>query len=309
LHELSAFEPDHATYERRLGRGLGVAIGLTCSSLVAVLTALGSDTDGEWLLVVVVGGAAFALAYGAAVTGSRSLSILAPIDWRARLTSAGRGFGLNLLIAAGLSLALVGALSVPGGSASFQALAPIIGVFGVPIALGGGLLGFVRPGTVAMSSDPPRRLIGRQPTDVLREARTAAVRTVAATVLTFAIVLALTLLVLDVMDAGLLGSVLSQFLFIAGLVVFPAALVVGGREFRPLFTHYWIRRDLARRGCIPRRLPEFLAWCTLPERGWLRASDAYEFRHRQLLEYLAGATEPDHGPPSDAGPPERTQMP
>lgn len=50
----------------------------------------------------------------------------------------------------------------------------------------------------------------------------------------------------------------------------------------------WLRFDLARKGLLPRRLPEFLVWCAAPERGWLRELDGYEFRHRDLLDYLAG---------------------
>jgi hypothetical protein len=44
---------------------------------------------------------------------------------------------------------------------------------------------------------------------------------------------------------------------------------------------------LAARGALPARLRAFLQWCTKDERAWLRLSDAYEFRHRELLEHLA----------------------
>jgi hypothetical protein len=51
--------------------------------------------------------------------------------------------------------------------------------------------------------------------------------------------------------------------------------------------HHWLRRRLHIRGQLPRHLPEFLSWCAEPARGWLRITDAYEFRHRELLDHLA----------------------
>jgi hypothetical protein len=51
--------------------------------------------------------------------------------------------------------------------------------------------------------------------------------------------------------------------------------------------HYWLRWRLRARAFLPARLPTFLEWCARDERGWLRITDAYEFRHRELLEHLA----------------------
>jgi hypothetical protein len=51
--------------------------------------------------------------------------------------------------------------------------------------------------------------------------------------------------------------------------------------------HYRVRLLLTREGLTPWRLPDFLAWCAAPKRGWLRVSDGYEFRHRDLRDYLA----------------------
>jgi len=53
----------------------------------------------------------------------------------------------------------------------------------------------------------------------------------------------------------------------------------------PWLRHHWLRCRLARQGLLPRRLKLFLDWCASPNRGWLRVSDAYEFRHRELLEH------------------------
>lgn len=57
--------------------------------------------------------------------------------------------------------------------------------------------------------------------------------------------------------------------------------------------HYWLRRRCSTRGVLPARLPTFLEWCAEDERGWLRITNAYEFRHRQLLEHLASQTMPN----------------
>lgn len=56
--------------------------------------------------------------------------------------------------------------------------------------------------------------------------------------------------------------------------------------------YYWLRWRLYARGLLPSRLPEFLGWCSEPPRGWLRVTNAYEFRHRELLDYLAPPSRP-----------------
>jgi uncharacterized protein YdeI (YjbR/CyaY-like superfamily) len=55
--------------------------------------------------------------------------------------------------------------------------------------------------------------------------------------------------------------------------------------------HYWLRRRLISEGVLPAGLPAFLQWCAEDERGWLRITDAYEFRHRELLDHLVAAEE------------------
>jgi hypothetical protein len=78
-----------------------------------------------------------------------------------------------------------------------------------------------------------------------------------------------------------------------GFALGPAVAVMGGLVFALVGglnseTYYhWLRYRLAREGYLPRRLQPFLEWCAAPGRGWLRLSDACEFRHRELLDYLA----------------------
>ncbi len=47
-----------------------------------------------------------------------------------------------------------------------------------------------------------------------------------------------------------------------------------------------LRWPLYALGSLPLHLPAFLEWCACVERRWLRIADAYEFRHRELLEHL-----------------------
>lgn len=53
--------------------------------------------------------------------------------------------------------------------------------------------------------------------------------------------------------------------------------------------HHWLRWRLDVHNRLPRHLPQFLSWCADHERQWLRVTNAYECRHRELLEHLAPA--------------------
>jgi tetratricopeptide (TPR) repeat protein len=55
--------------------------------------------------------------------------------------------------------------------------------------------------------------------------------------------------------------------------------------------YHWTRWSLARKKLLPLRLRAFLDWAA-QDTGILRASDSYEFRHRELLEYLARGVYP-----------------
>jgi hypothetical protein len=103
----------------------------------------------------------------------------------------------------------------------------------------------------------------------------------------------------------LLGNGATDFVFsgrpgtlgFLGLPVGPAfglafLLIVGLAGGMDAWLYYhWACHRLARKGSLPRRLLAFLEWCALPERGWLRLSDACEFRHRELLDHLASDTD------------------
>jgi hypothetical protein len=59
-----------------------------------------------------------------------------------------------------------------------------------------------------------------------------------------------------------------------------------------LFYH-WFRYRYWLDGLLPRKLPQFLDWCTQPERQWLREfAGAYEFRHLEFLRHLGRTSTP-----------------
>jgi hypothetical protein len=92
---------------------------------------------------------------------------------------------------------------------------------------------------------------------------------------------------------GLVGGLLLRLVFglLFGLVGGLLFGLDGG--WNSWLYNYWLRRRLAHSHCLPARLGTFLDWCALPPRNWLRVSDAYEFRHRDLLDHLV-ATSPGH---------------
>ncbi|MCA1680821.1 MAG: hypothetical protein LC777_18680 [Actinobacteria bacterium] len=85
------------------------------------------------------------------------------------------------------------------------------------------------------------------------------------------------------LNAGLIVGLVYGLVYVL-LVGLVAGLISGLDAW---LYHYWLRWRLAARDVLPPELPAFLKWCAEDERGWLRISDAYEFRHRELLEHLA----------------------
>ena len=151
----------------------------------------------------------------------------------------------------------------------------------------------LRLGTTEVLAEPPRQLVGRGPMAAIAAARNRALAMgLSWGLFTLVIAALVTPLVWQI------GTSEDHWLTVAGLAVavaFTAAFV----ESTPWLYYHWLRRRLAREGLIPRDLRGFLDWCAEPGRGWLRASDAYEFRHRELLEHLAyGRRTPDEALPT-----------
>lgn len=289
LHELPALVPDAETELRRFARRMRVggrlafvAAGAVLGS-IAYLALRGSE---DWFFEGAVGGAGlallgllFAVAAGERLGRLASWKVSAPaFRSRLRLTR--------------------GEFAGWAGASLFTGL-----LYGIPAGLHedlrNGLLFFVAFGGIALlglgawhvmdawwdpstevADEVPADLAGRGPDAVYLAARDEGIA------------------------AGCLGALAGLLcgLFIGvggglavavgtGLVLALGAGVLVGLESGcwAWLYHLWLCRRLARRGLVPRHLKDFLDWCSAPERGWLRASDAYEFRHRGLMEHLAGA--------------------
>jgi hypothetical protein len=137
----------------------------------------------------------------------------------------------------------------------------------------------LRAGDRIVPTEPPRRLAGRGPTAVLKDSRNTGL-----------IAAGITMLIVLALSTAIFGLLNDEWLYSLGVAAFPAALaaaVAALLGLRPWLYHYWLRRRLVRQGLVPWRLTAFLDWCAAPQRAWLRVSDAYEFRHRELLDHLA----------------------
>jgi hypothetical protein len=150
-------------------------------------------------------------------------------------------------------------------------------------------------GTQVIVEDPPRRFASAGPGAVLSASRSSGLRST--------LLIGLAVVLAGVLVGGLLFALLNYYgsdddLLVHFGLIFRLAFgvvfgVVSGVAvglavgLDAWLFHYWLRWRLAARGVLPARLPAFLRWCAEDERAWLRISDAYEFRHRELLEYLA----------------------
>lgn len=262
LHELYLFAPTDFDYERRFAIGIRLTVGLIIALIAGLTFTLTAGLDHG-----VVAGALMGLVASSSIglTSGLEPSLRMMLPWRIRVRS------LRLTNLPTLTALLVG---VPPGLLLGLTLA---WTEGLAIGLGVGFaiwLVIALVGAVAVGSElaaAPGRLAVRGPNAVLTATRNHA------------------------LAAGLAAGLAPGLGF--GLtagphVGLPAGLLVGLRFslFFGLFAwlyHHWLRRRLARQGLLPRRLRRFMNCCAKPEQGWLRVSDAYEFRHRELLDHLA----------------------
>jgi hypothetical protein len=181
-------------------------------------------------------------------------------------------------VALGFGTGLVGrlaSLQATGVASALQGGLILGALVGLLVGLAAGLPALVSAGASTVVADPPRRLAGRGTGAVLTATRNAGL--IAGLLVGTALDLVVGL------GAGWTGGG-GLFTAVVALVVGVSAGLVSGLD--AWFCYHWLRRRLARKGYLPRRLEPFLEWCALPERGWLRISDAYEFRHRELLDHL-----------------------
>lgn len=273
LHELYLIDSDATATLRPLLMMHRLAVGLAAGLLFGL--------SGQPVLGLFVG-----VAFAWFVTRSEgeltSLFDAAPtaqthVGWRNRARAATRRDKLILVLVgsalAGLAFGLIGGLTA-GVSGAFAV--------GWMITFAGGFA----EGTVVVTAEPPSRFAHAHPNAVLVASRNSGL--VNGLIIGLPAGLGIWLALDPILGrAGVggplvvvLGSVLSALQW--GLLTGLNAWVY----------HYWLRSRLRVRGLLPARLPAFLDWCACEERGWLRITDAYEFRHHELLEHLAPAIPP-----------------
>lgn len=291
LHELYLLDPQSPRAFRVFRVLLGLATGLLYGLVAGLADGLAS--------ALVVGPFVGLVVW---LRASPRPSVRTQVHWRARLHHATRprklATDLIAALAAGLFIGMIAGL-ITGDwllSGLFWALAGLLigsGSFAVDLA--------ARVGTKVIIEDPPHRFAHAGPDAVLLASRSSGLLSGLLIGLAVPLASALVFGLVGALVGGLAGDLVGGLgigLFIGlvyGLVIGLVGGLVGGLAFGldAWLYHRWLRWRLAARGALPARLPAFLQWCTQDERGWLRISDAYEFRHRELLEHLAPTPPPD----------------
>jgi hypothetical protein len=308
LHELSLLDVDSARSFRRFRVVLALTSALTS---VLVLGLLGGLLDGVYFNLVrrsrpdvtfpifdLVEGLIIGLFCGGLVGLSTWLgvgsqpSIRTRLQRRAQLRSALVRKALVRRLARGLLVALPVGLVV----GLIAGVTPGL-IFGFGAEMSTLFLGLALVGTDVILAEPPTHFAFMRPDAVLMATRSSGWAGASAGGLAGglagALINELLVLIGGADDADWLADAL--YVGLAWALVFALAFglvgaLVGGLD--AWLYHYWLRWSLCSRGLLPSRLPAFLDWCACDDRGWLRVSDAYEFRHRELLEHLARETTP-----------------
>lgn len=272
LHELHALDPDAGANARAFSRRIRVAVGLAHGLPLGLVAGLAGG---------LVGGLVFGLVglIIAPPLWSSVPSVRAERSWRQRIRFATRAERLRVDAAGGLATAPVGALV----SRLFELGAGRVGALGVALGTGliTGLVGVARdllePEEIV--ADAPQRLRHAGPDAVLASSRVNGL----VTGLVVGLIGGLSVALVVGLIVGLIGG-LAYGLGVGLIGGLSAGLPFGLGAW---LYHHWLRRRLARRGALPADLPGFLRWCAQDERNWLRITEAYEFRHRELLDHLA----------------------
>ena len=172
--------------------------------------------------------------------------------------------------ALGILAALVDGLRVHNLGLVLAKSARLVLAFGI-VFWGYVLLDIIAPEGLSVSGEPPADLGGRGPGAALDAYRRQGARS---------------LLVLLVVG-GVAVVVTDTWRFDAALVVELAVMVSVVEGLGAWAYFHWCQWRLSARGFLPRDLRAFLDLAATEQVGWLRVADGYEFRHRQLLEYLA----------------------
>jgi hypothetical protein len=270
LHELYLLDPHSAEHFRVFGIVRGLFFVLLC--VLGIASTGGLDR----LLLGLALGLLVALSVHRAI-GTPQPSVRAPLGWRKRLRTATTPKSLLSSLGTGLVGGLVGVL-----------------VFGLALGLAAGLVGGLTDFLLRLlagqviTAEPPRRFAYTRPDAVLTASRSNGLLVWLAGVLVFGLAFGL----VYGLSAGLVSGLVTGLL--GGLLIGLICALLSGLDAWSY--HHWLRRRLTAQCLLPAHLPVFLEWCAEDARGWLRISDAYEFRHGELLEHLAPATPPTNRP-------------
>jgi hypothetical protein len=293
LHELYLMDPDRATTRQRFNAILGVVVGLASGLGIGLGLVYGFGHDYGLILGLsfgLISGLFFGLSFGQPGYPADAPSTWESVGWRVRVRHATSRKNLTEGLVVGLTCGLIFGLisGLISGLNSGLIVGLITGLTGPPLFI---VLYLADAGTEVVDAEPPARFARKRPDAVLVASRNSG--------LLSGLIATLSVWLITGLISGLIGWFVSGLIgrFINGLII---GLIVG--SIAGLFIgficglldgldawlyHYWLRRRLYTRGLLPRRLPQFLSWCAQPSRGWLRITNAYEFRHRALLDHLA----------------------
>jgi hypothetical protein len=173
------------------------------------------------------------------------------------------------------------------------AVDPAVGlVVGLAVALAWVVQDVTTSETQVVNAEPPRQFVHGSPDAVITASRSTGLTSGLAWGLASGLTVGLTVALTYAQRLGASGGLIAGMVF--GLVTALAtALIMGLRiGLDAWLYHYCLRWRLHARGSLPLHLPAFLEWCACVEQGWLRIADAYEFRHRELLEHLTQPATP-----------------
>ncbi len=309
LHELYLMDPNRATMERRFdaivgliaGLSVGLSSGLVAGlfyGLIAGLVAwlvFGLNTGPViglviglvvWLVIWLVIGPIFGLfswrprEFLPYLAGSPSTQN--PVGWRDRVLHAISRATLVAVLNAGLVVGLIVGLISGLVVGLFYGL-----VAGLFFGLGVFVIFIVGEGAEVVEAEPPSRFTHKRPDAVLIASRNSGMLNWLVVGLVVGLFVGLVFALVAGLFFGLFYGLVAGLFFglVFGLVFGLNTGLVTGLD--AWLYHYWLRWLLYTRGLLPRRLPQFLDWCAEPSRGWLRITNAYEFRHRSLLDHLA----------------------
>lgn len=282
LHELYLYTPNADREERRFVHTARSLVGayLLVAGFSSGLVFSG-QVNPRWAAILLF--IAVVVAFISVGPETLRVSIRRPATWRELRETLRRdalvGLASSVVLAAGAApVAALGALLLGEPPLTVAAYGA---VYGFIVATVTDMLNAIEDVQhIALPDEPPRHVLRGDPVSVLTATRNSGFRA--------AIVAGLAI---GATAGGCFYLVsfepLRSLVTGVGTGVIGATIYGGRNGLGAWCYHHWLRRRLGRAGLLPTQLTAFLDWCATPKRGWLRALDAYEFRHRELLDHLA----------------------